>query len=162
MSDLTIIPAEEKDFDAVFDIFRQVVSKGETYIYPEGTTKEEAHAIWMQKTAPYVAWKGGQIVGTYTIRPNKIGRGSHVCNAGFMVHPAYQKQGIGKAMGEHALKEARRLGYEAMQFNVVVSTNHHAVYLWKSLGFTVIGTVPKAFNHVAKGLVDIYIMHRFL
>jgi ribosomal protein S18 acetylase RimI-like enzyme len=65
-------------------------------------------------------------------------------------------------MGEHALEEARRLGYRAMQFNFVIATNESAVRLWRKLGFTIVGTLPRAFRHARKGLVDAYVMFRSL
>jgi ribosomal protein S18 acetylase RimI-like enzyme len=79
-----------------------------------------------------------------------------------MVAPAARRFGIGLAMGEHALAEARRLGYSAMQFNFVISTNETAVRLWKRLGFRIVGTLPGAFRHSRKGLVDAYVMFRLL
>jgi ribosomal protein S18 acetylase RimI-like enzyme len=85
-----------------------------------------------------------------------------VANASFMVDPAAQGRGAGKALGEHCLDEARRQGFEAMQFNFVVSTNTAGVTLWKKLGFTIVGTLPKAFHHATLGNVDAYVMHRFL
>ena len=65
-------------------------------------------------------------------------------------------------MAEHCLSEARRLGYSAMQFNSVVSTNENAVRLWKALGFDIVGTLPGAFRHPGKGFVDAYVMFREL
>jgi ribosomal protein S18 acetylase RimI-like enzyme len=75
-----------------------------------------------------------------------------------MVAPAARGQGIGRAMGEHCLSEARRLGFRAMQFNFVVSTNDLAARLWQKLGFKIVGTLPGAFHHPEKGYVDVYIM----
>jgi ribosomal protein S18 acetylase RimI-like enzyme len=98
----------------------------------------------------------------YKLIPNGIGRGSHVANASFMVDPDAQGRGAGRALGEHCLEEARRLGYGAMQFNFVVSTNSAAVALWKKLGFEIVGTLPRAFRHSTLGHVDAYVMHRFL
>ena len=69
---------------------------------------------------------------------------------------------VGKALGLHCLKEARRAGFLAMQFNLVVSTNEAAVGLWQKLGFTIVGTLPKVFRHRERGYVDAYVMHRFL
>ncbi len=160
-----ILKAEHTDFDhGIWEIFKTVISSGDTYIYPPETTKEEARKIWVNERICYVVKEKvtGLIIGTYTIRPNFIGLGSHVANAGFMVHPQHRDKKLGQVMGAHALIEAKKLGYEAMQFNVVVSTNERAVYLWQKLGFKVIGTVPQAFNHRTKGYVDIHIMHRFL
>jgi ribosomal protein S18 acetylase RimI-like enzyme len=79
-----------------------------------------------------------------------------------MVAPNAQGQGIGRAMGEHCLTEARRLGFRAMQFNFVVSTNTSAIHLWQQLGFKIVGTLPGAFRHPQAGYVDVYVMFRSL
>lgn len=156
-----IRPAEEKDFSAIEALFRSVMQTGDTYLYFADMPSAEIRNMWMSDR-PYVAYVGDHFVGTFVIRPNKVDRGSHVCNAGFMVSPEHRGKGLGRALGEYALSEAKRLGYKAMQFNVVVSTNERAVNLWKSLGFTIAGMIPQGFQHQDKGLVDIFIMHRFL
>jgi ribosomal protein S18 acetylase RimI-like enzyme len=98
----------------------------------------------------------------YKMIPNHGGLGDHVANASFMVDPAAQGHGAGRAMGEHCLDQARKAGYRAMQFNLVISTNTGAVSLWKTLGFQIVGTLPKVFRHHTLGEVDAYVMHRFL
>jgi ribosomal protein S18 acetylase RimI-like enzyme len=159
---ITIQKAKESDFEAIYDIFREVISTGEFYIYEADTTFDEAYQILMVNTIVYVARFDEKIVGFYLIRQNKVGRGSHVCNAAYMVHKDYRRQHIGQQMCESSLKEARKMGYEAMQFNIVVSTNHKAVALWMKMGFEVVGTIPKAFDHAKLGKGDAYVMHRFL
>lgn len=140
-----------------------MVRRGDTYAYDPGTTKEQAHKIWMSaEVTTYVALLGGEVVGTYILRPNQPGLGSHVANAGYMVKEGYNGRGIATSMCEHSLEEARRAGYLAMQFNAVVSTNERAVRLWERMGFSVVGRVPQAFRHAELGLVDILIMHRFV
>ena len=109
-----------------------------------------------------VAEIDGRVVGTYILRANQPGPGSHVANAAFMVAPNAHGQGIGRAMGEHCLNEARRLGFRAMQFNFVVSTNESAIRLWQRLGFKNAGTLPDAFRHPEKGYVDVHVMFRSL
>ena len=47
-----------------------------------------------------------------------------------------------------------------MQFNTVVETNQAAVELYERLGFTVIGTVPGAFDHPKLGRVGLHVMYR--
>ncbi len=154
--------ATESDFHAIWEIFHRVVAKGDTYPYAPDTTQEEAHSLWMSGSVEtYVASESGKIVGTYILKPNQPGLGSHVANAGFMVDPEYQGKGVGKTMAEHAIKRAKERGFLAMQFNFVVSTNP-AVALWKKLGFVIVGTLPKGFRHQNLGLVDAYVMHRFL
>lgn len=162
MKGVTIRPAKIDEFALIWPTFQAVTKTGDTYIYLEDMDYFHAEEIWMKDTNPYIVEENGEVIGTYVIRPNKIGRGAHVCNAGFMIHPDFQNRGIGRVMGEHALKQAKKLGYTAMQFNVVVSTNSRSIALWTSLGFTIVGTIPQGFDHKEKGLVDLYIMHRFL
>jgi L-amino acid N-acyltransferase YncA len=155
--------ARSEDWPEIWEIFRAVVATGDTFAWPPETTEAEAFAYWMAPNHfTYVLTDDGVVVGSYFFRTNQPGLGSHVANAGFMVSPDAGGRGIGRAMGEHCLAEARAAGYAAMQFNYVVSTNERAVALWKSLGFAIVGTLPKAFHHQQLGLVDAYVMYRFL
>lgn len=160
---ITIRRARVSDFDSIWQIFREVVASGDTYVYDPETTREQALSIWMSDgVETFVALNGESMVGTYILKTNQTGLGSHVANAGYMVKRDCHGQGVGRAMCEHSLEEARRQGFLAMQFNLVVSTNEAAVALWKKLGFRIVGTLPKAFRHKRLGLVDAYVMHRFL
>jgi len=149
------------DRDAIWDIFREVVTARDTYAFDPGMSRHDALGYWFQAdTRTYVAESRGRILGTYILRPNQSGGGSHVANAAFMVASDARGQGIGRAMAEHCLSEARLLGFRAMQFNFVVSTNDSAVRLWQKLGFNIVGTLPGAFHHPEKGYVDVYVMFR--
>jgi ribosomal protein S18 acetylase RimI-like enzyme len=155
--------AKASDWAAVWAIFQEVVQKGDSFVYDAAISEEDALTVWMHPPViPYVAVEGETVLGSYMLRPNQPGRGSHVANAGFMVAAEYGGRGIGRAMGVHALHEARAAGYRAMQFNFVVSTNERAVALWRSLGFAIVGTVPQAFAHPHHGLVDVHILHQML
>jgi L-amino acid N-acyltransferase YncA len=155
--------AAESDFEAMWPIFQQVVSDEATYVFASDTTYEDAFAYWFGPgVASYVAEDDGQIVGMYKLIPNRRDLGNHVANASFMVSPRCSGKGIGQKLGLHCLQEARKAGYEAMQFNFVISTNQAAVALWQKLGFSIVGTLPKVFRHQKKGYVDAYVMHRFL
>jgi L-amino acid N-acyltransferase YncA len=158
-----IRPAVPADFEALWPIFQAVVAKGDTYVFAPDTPSQDARAYWFAPgVTSYVAEEDGRVVGMYKIVANQRDRGSHVANASFMVDPAASGRGVGRAMGEHCLREARRMGFLAMQFNLVVSTNEPAVALWKKLGFQIVGTLPKVFRHQERGLVDAYVMHRLL
>src|SRR3954453_5246694 len=160
---MNIRPAIELDRDAVWKIFHATIAPGDAFVYDPNTPREEATAYWFAKgTRAYVAEQDGKVIGSYILRPNRPGLGNHVSNAGFMVDPAARRLGVGRAMGEHALEEARGLGYRAMQFNFVIASNESAVRLWQSLGFKIVGTLPGAFRHARKGLVDAYVMFRWL
>lgn len=160
---MTIRPATDADHDAIWKIFHEVVATGDTYAIDPNISRKEALEYWFGKnTHVYVTESGGRSVGTYILRPNQSGGGSHVANAAFMVAPHTRGQGVGRAMGEHCLSEARRLGFCAMQFNFVISTNKSAIHLWNELGFKIAGGLPGAFRHPEKGDVDVYVMYRSL
>ena len=160
---MIIREALEEDFDAIWPIFNEIVSAGETYAYPQATTKAEAFNIWIrtpEKT--YVAEQGNNILGTYYLKTNQAGPGSHVCNCGYMVSSQARGKGIATAMCEHSQQLAIELGYKAMQFNFVAASNEGAIRLWHRLGFETVGRLPKAFNHPTLGYIDACVMYKWL
>src|SRR6059058_6519362 len=160
---LQIRRARKEDREAIWQIFRAVVARGDTYVFDPNISRRKALAYWLgPKTRCYVALSDHGIVGSYILKVNQPGLGSHVANAGFMVSPSARGRGIGRAMAEHCLHEARRLGFRAMQFNYVISTNTAAIRLWQDLGFEIVGTLASAFRHPDKGYVDVYVMYRSL
>lgn len=161
--DLVIRDARPEDWAGIWPFFRQIVAAGETYTWPPDMSEDDARAAWFPSPGrTVVASVAGTVVGTAKTQPNQAGPGAHVANASFMVDPAYGGRGIGRALGEHVLAGARADGYRAMQFNAVVASNAGAVRLWSSLGFTVVGTVPAAFDHPRLGPVPLLIMYRAL
>ena len=160
---IKITPATTENFDEIWRIFKSVISTGETYVNDDETTKEQAYAKWMNKAAKtFVAKIDDEIVGVYLIKPNQVDRGSHIANASYIVDENKRGFGIGKSLALHSISTAKELGYKAMQFNFVVSTNKAAVNLWQSVGFKIIGTIPQGFKHKVLGYVDAYIMFREL
>lgn len=153
--------ATPQDHDAVWNIFKQVIAGGDTYVFSPVTPREDLGKLWFAPSMKtYVAEDGDHIAGTYILKPNQIDLGSHIANCGYMVDPEYRGRGLGKLLCEHSLDIAKTLGYKGMQFNIVVSTNESAVYLWKKIGFRIIGTIPGAFKHQVLGFVDAYIMYK--
>jgi GNAT superfamily N-acetyltransferase len=151
------------DWPAVWALFQSVAAAGDVFAYDEGTTEAVARKLWFEPPAqPFVADLGGRAVGTYYVRPNQPGRGAHVANAGYMVDADARGQGIASALCEHSLETARRLGYHAMQFNFVVSTNRSALRVWERHGFAVVGRLPGVFRHRNLGFVDALVLHRSL
>ena len=161
---MKIRPATDADRDAVWKIFHEVAATGDTYALDPNISREDALAYWFAPgTHTYVAEQPAiGIAGTYILRPNQSGGGSHVANAGFMVSARARGQGIGRAMAEHCLSEAHHLGFRAMQFNYVIATNTAAIRLRQDFGFEIVGTLPGAFCHPDKGYVDVYVMYRSL
>jgi L-amino acid N-acyltransferase YncA len=160
---LEIRLAIEADYGPISNIFHEVIAAGDTYAFDPKTSRQEALAYWFRAdTRTYVAEHDRRVVGTYILKVNQPGPGSHVANAAFMVAPDARGMGIGRKMGEHCLDEARRIGFRAMQFNFVVSTNASAIHLWQQLGFKIVGTLSGAFRHSKLGYVDVYVMFRSL
>ncbi len=160
---MLIREAHLQDYDAVWSIFHQVIQTGDTYVFDPNTRKEDLAKHWFAPyMRTYVAEDKGDILGTYILKPNQIDLGSHIANCSYMVHPQAQGKGVGKLLCEHSIQNAAHLGFNAIQFNLVVSTNTTAVHLWQKFGFTIIGTIPKGFRHLRLGFVDAYIMFKEL
>jgi ribosomal protein S18 acetylase RimI-like enzyme len=170
---LRLRTATADDWPAIWPIWHRVVSAGETYTYDPATPEAVARALWMgpppaavfvadrpDRPGPHHLGGAPRVVGTALLKPAQPGLGDHVANAAFMVDPDAAGAGVGRALAEHVLDEARRRGYAAMQFNAVVATNTRAVGLWRALGFEVIGTVPAAFRHPVHGRVGLHVMYR--
>ncbi len=150
------------DFEAFWPHFSDVILAQETYAFDPDMTKEQAYSLWCQTPLKsYVFVENEVVLGTYYIKPNAMGPSRHICNCGYMVSSEASGQGIARRMCEHSQQTARKLGFEAMQFNSVVSTNMVAVNLWQKLGFQIIGTIPKAYRHAKLRLVDSYIMYKW-
>lgn len=161
----TLDTARPDDFEAVKEIFLHVVDEGETYSYERETLSDEwIRHYWLENVVTTLVARlpDGTVAGVCAIRVNRTGRGNHIANASYIVHWQHRGIGIGHALGRESLRVAKEKGFVAMQFNYVVSTNVQAVKLWQSLGFTIIGTMPKGYRHARHGLVDVYMMYHDL
>ncbi|WP_286235671.1 GNAT family N-acetyltransferase [Thalassotalea sediminis] len=151
------------DFAAFWPTFSEVIQEQETYAFDPDMTQEQAFNLWCETPLKAYAFvENNQVLGTYYIKQNAMGPSSHICNCGYMVSNEARGKGIARSMCEHSQRKAIELGFDAMQFNSVVSTNNVAIRLWKKLGFSIIGTIPKAYNHPQLGLIDSYIMYKWL
>jgi len=160
---MQIRPARRGDHEGIWRILEPVIRAGETYALPRDMTEAEAIAYW---TAPdrdtFVAEAGDRLLGTYYLRANQAGGGSHVANCGYVTASDATGRGVARLMCEHSLDEARTRGFKAMQFNFVVATNERAIRLWQSLGFETVGRLPGAFRHPDLGYTDALVMYRTL
>ena len=160
---MEIRKAEEKDWKGIYRFLSEIVTKGETYAINHDAGEEELKHLWLKKPeACFVAMLDGRLAGSYYLKKNQQGGGSHVCNAGYIVDPEFRGRGLARKMCAHSIESALEMGFEAMQYNFVVSTNVGAIHLWKSMGFQIVGTLPGAFRHPEQGPVVALIMYRFL
>lgn len=166
MSDdaLTIRPAAAADWPAIWAILQPIFQAGETYPYPADIAEAEARQLWLETPAAcFVACDAaGVVLGSYFLKANQPGRGAHVCNCGYATGEAARGRGVATTLCRHSQDQARALGFRAMQFNFVISTNDGAVRLWRREGFEIVGTLPEAFDHPTKGYVDCFVMMKRL
>lgn len=158
---MDIRAARTSDLKAIVDIFRPIVADGESYSYPDDLSDDDIARLWFERPPGHtiVAVDGDAIVGTAKMGPNRPGRGDHIGTASFMVDPHTEARGVGRAMGRWVIDWHRENGFAAIQFNAVVETNVRAVRLWQSLGFEIVGTVPRAYRSRTRGPVGLHIMY---
>ena len=161
---MLIRPATAEDFEQIWPILRDIALAGETYAWPREVSREQARAFWMGAPGAQVsvAEDQGRVLGSAYIKPNQLGGGDHVCNAGYAVAEAARGRGVAAALCRHTQVQAREQGFVAMQFNFVVSSNAAAVHLWTRLGFQTVGRLPGAFRHPTLGPVDALVMFKRL
>jgi ribosomal protein S18 acetylase RimI-like enzyme len=152
-------PLAPSDSSPLWSIARDVFLDGTTYAPDEAMTEAAFLGDWTGRGGEqWVAESEGRLLGAYTVRRNQPGRGAHVATASYLVDAAARGQGVGRLLGEHSIVRARALGFAAIQFNFVVSTNLPAVRLWQALRFRILATLPGAFRHRSAGPVDAYVM----
>ena len=159
---MQIRPSTATDADAIWSILEPIVRAGETFALARDLPRADALAWWHTPGNEVFVAEEGSVLGTYFIRPNQRGPGSHVANCGYATAQAATGRGIARAMCAHSLEHARARGYRAMQFNIVISTNVAAVHLWTSMGFETLCRLPGAFQHPTLGFVDALVMYRTL
>ena len=153
----------KSDFESFWPTFLDIIQAQETYAIDPDLNLEQAFSLWCElPLKSYVYVENDTVLGTYYLKQNAMGPSSHICNCGYMVSNEARGKGIARQLCEHSQKMALELGFYAMQFNSVVSTNRIAVSLWEKLGFSIVGTLPKAYKHGQLGFVDSYVMYKWL
>ncbi len=151
----------KSDFELFWPVFKDIIQAQETYAFDPDMDFETAYSMWcVNPQKSYVVIEDGLILGTYYIKANAAGPSGHISNCGYMVSPKSRGKGVARKLCLHSQEIAIELGYNAMQFNSVVSSNDIAVRLWLKLGYQIIGTIPKAYKHKQLGLIDSFIMHK--
>jgi len=156
--------ATDADWPAIWSIIKPIIREGETLAVDSEAGPADGRAYWHapEKSVFVALDETNVIVGSYTLRANQSGPAGHVANAGYAVREDQRGKGIAQALCLHSLQTAHALGYRAMQFNLVVSTNKRAVRLWQHMGFEIVGTLPGAFRHPTLGYVDAHVMYQAL
>lgn len=164
MKSISINEIAESDWSLIWKILEPVLRSSETYAFSPNISETEPYRVWVENPiATYVAKDNfDNILGTYFVKANQPTLDAHVCNCGYIISESARGKGIASLMCQHSQQEAKQLGFRAMQFNLVVSTNEVAIRLWQKLCFEIIGTLTQAFKHSKYGFVDAFIMYKQL
>ncbi|MSO69524.1 MAG: N-acetyltransferase [Alphaproteobacteria bacterium] len=159
----TIRGATRADDDAVWRVIEPMIREGETYPLPRDMTRDAGLAHFHQPGHEmFAAEHDGIVQGTYYLRRNTGGGGSHVANCGYVTATEARGLGVARAMCVHSLERAKARGFRGMQFNFVISKNEAAVHLWQACGFAIVGRLPGAFLSPRHGYVDALVFYRAL
>lgn len=144
---LAVRAVDPADHAELYNAFAALVLAGEGYPQAPGPLEYHDFADYWLLHKSHVAVarsrSDGALAGSYYLRPNFPGRAAHIANAGYFVVPRLRNRGVGSALVTHSLERARQLGFDAMQFNLVFSSNP-ARRLYERLGFEQVGRVPEA------------------
>lgn len=105
----------------------------------------EGTAFFAEQTYCGVAAENGELLGFYILHPNNVGRCGHIANTSYAVASPARGRGVGRALVEDSLAQAKAHGFRLLQFNAVVATNAVARHIYESLGFVQLGTIPGGF-----------------
>lgn len=143
---MTVRGYSENDIPQMAEIWNEVVEQGEAFPQTETLTDEEASAFFAAQSYCGVCEENGRLMGLYILHPNNVGRCGHIANASYAVRTDMRGRHIGRLLVSDCIKMCGRLGFGILQFNAVVSTNEPALRLYRSLGFTQLGTIPHGFR----------------
>lgn len=151
----------QKDEEALYEIFQEVVNSGSQFPYECSSLEEFRRQFFIPKGQVYVCHSlDGKVIGGFYLRANYSGRSSHIANAAYMIRNTYRGKGLGSLLIKASLHFAKDLGFQAMQFNMVLSQNTLAIKLYERLGFSIVGIIPQAVRNPSGNYQDGYVMHR--
>ncbi len=153
---------EQADVPGMAEIWNEVVRSGIAFPQVEELDVHAACAFFASQTYCGVAVEDGRVVGLYILHPNNVGRCGHIANASYAVASDARGKGIGRALVEDSLSQAKAHGFRIMQFNAVVASNAGARHLYEKLGFVQLGTIPKGFRMPDGAYADICLYYHEL
>jgi GNAT superfamily N-acetyltransferase len=141
---VSVGPLRGEEVQALYDIFERIVNLGEGFPQAAPLTRADFDAAWgTAATAVIAARCEGELAGAYYLKPNFVGRASHIANAGYVVGAVHRGRGVGRVLIEDSIRRAPALGFTAIQFNLVFASNP-ARALYEELGWREIGRIPDA------------------
>ena len=144
-------PPLDTDLDMLAEVLHAVVHVGAGVSFVVPFSLDEARAFWVERVLPgvragtrrvLVARSNGRIVGTVQIDlampPNQRHRAEV---AKLLVHPAARRRGAARALMIALEPVARSAGRTLLTLDTW--TGGHAETLYRSLGYVVVGVIPR-------------------
>ncbi len=139
--------AKVADLENIWKLYQKVAQKLGGLARAADEVTLEYVSQFMQKSASYgFEWvienlENGEIIAEihcYQLAPRSF---AHVLSElTIAVHPDYQGQGIGKAIFSHLLQYIRQHRPDILRVELITrESNHHAIGMYKQLGFKVEG-----------------------
>lgn len=137
---ITVREYKSEDAHAAAEIWNEVVRDGVAFPQENEMNDREADEFFRSQSYTGIACdESGRIYGLYILHPN-------ISNASYAVSSSARGKGVGRAVVTDCIKKAWELGFGILQFNAVVASNTAALALYKSLGFTQLGIIPRGFR----------------
>jgi export-related chaperone CsaA len=156
--------AESGDAGAITDIYNEAVL-GTTATFDTEPKTEQDRLVWLAKHDErhpvLVAERDGQVVGwaalsKWSERPAYADTGESSC----YVAERWRGQGVGRALKERLIEEARRVGLHTILARVAEGSAA-SLHLNESLGFTLVGTMREVGLKFGRRL-DVHLMQLVL
>lgn len=129
-------------------------------------TREQEEAFIKQqndgeRSLLLIAVIDGKHIGNCSMSP--IGahkRYLHRCRVAIALYKEYCSLGLGRQMMTALLEKAKTCGYEQAELEVVTA-NHNAIALYKSLGFEIYGTLKNDMKYKDGSYSDVHLMVKY-
>lgn len=142
---IRIVQYDKKYIKKAIAIWNEIVIDGVAFPQTDCLDEITGDEFFSSQTYTGLAFVGDELSGLYILHPNNVGRCGHICNASYAVKSDARGIGVGKSLVEHCIKQGSDEGFKILQFNAVVASNKTALALYKKLGFTQLGVIPKGF-----------------
>ncbi len=159
-----VLYANEKYFPSFYEAL-SCVAQERIYIEMINPPPQEKVYGFQQglisKNGPvYYAIDDGKVVGWCDVFPEDNPRQNHRGSLGMGLLAQYRGQGLGTRLLSAVLSHAKQFGLEKVELNVY-STNLAAIALYKKMGFTQEGHIPK-YRKLDGQYFDCLLMGKFL
>jgi ribosomal protein S18 acetylase RimI-like enzyme len=131
MTEVREVRAED---EAAVGRFLARIPEGDRTFFKEDVTDPDVIAFWGRRGGvTNVALDGGEVVGYGAVIPLQ-GWSSHVGEVRVIVDPGHRRQGVGQALGRHAVLSGVGLGLEKLVVEVIAD-QEPTIAMFRSLGF---------------------------